>query len=406
LTEAAGSPWRIGGTPRRVEDARLLRGLGRYTEDVVPPGALHAVFLRSPHAAARILSVDAAAARDVAGVVAVVTGPDLADVAPLPCLVPRSLPGGAPMPRPPYRALATDAVRHVGDPVAMVVATSAAAARDGAEAVLVDYDPLPAVTEAEAALAPDAPPVWPGLPAGNLCFEFRAGDADAVAAALAAAPHVVTFDARISRVCGAAMEPRAAVAEWDEAEGRLTLRSGTQSPHGLRDLLAAALGLPAGALRVVSPDMGGAFGLRGQPTQEHLALLWAARRLRRPIRWAADRTEAMLSDPHARDTHNRIELGVDAEGSFLALRVTSSANLGAYLATLGPHSSTNNLGGLAGVYRTPRIAATVRGVFTNTQPLAPYRGAGGPRRPTRSSAPSTSRPTGSGLTGWRSAAAT
>ncbi len=375
---APATPWRIGGAPRRIEDLRLLRGLGRYGDDTTPREALHAAFLRSPHGAARIRAMETAAARDLPGVVAVFTGEDLAAVAPLPCLVPRNLPDGAPMPRPPWRALATEAVRHVGDAVAMVVATTAAAARDGAEAIAVEWDPLPAVTEAEAALAPDAPEVWPGVAPGNLCFEFRAGDHERVAAAIAAAPEVVTFDARISRVCGAAMEPRAATAEWDEADRRFTLRTGTQGPHGLRDLLAAALGVPVTALRLVSPDMGGAFGLRSHPTPEHLCLLWAARALNRPLRWTADRTEAMLSDPHARDTHNRIELALDRDGTFLALRVTTTANLGAYLATLGPHSSTNNLGGLAGVYRTPAIAATVRGAFTNPQPLAPYRGAGRP----------------------------
>jgi carbon-monoxide dehydrogenase large subunit len=374
----ADREFRIGGAPRRIEDARLLRGLGRYSDDATPAGALHAVFLRSPHAAARVLSVDGTAARAVPGVVSVIVGADLADVAPLPCLVARMLPDGSPMPRPPYRALATDVARHVGDPVAMVVATSRAAARDGAEAIEVEWSPLPAVTDAAAALATGAPPVWPDLPAGNLCFEFRLGDHAAVASAIANADHVISFDARISRVCGAAMEPRAAIAEWDEAEQRFTLRTGTQGAHGLRDLLAAALGVASSDLRVISPDMGGAFGLRGQPTQEHLALLWAARALRCPIRWVADRTEAMLSDPHARDTHNRIELALDGDGIFRGLRVTTVANLGAYLATLGPHSSTNNLGGLAGVYRTPVIAATVRGAFTHTQPLAPYRGAGRP----------------------------
>jgi carbon-monoxide dehydrogenase large subunit len=375
---AAATPWRIGGAPRRVEDQRLLRGLGRYSEDVAPRDALHAVFLRSPHGAARIAGMDTAAASDVPGVVAVFTGADLSEIAPLPCLVPRTLPDGSPMPRPPWRALATEAARHIGDAVAMVVATSATAARDGAEAIVVDWDPLPAVAEAEAALAPGAPEVWPGLAPGNLCFEFKAGDQAKVASAIAAAPHVVAFDARISRVCGAAMEPRAATAEWDEAEGRFTLRTGSQGPHNLRDLLATALGVPATSLRLVAPDMGGAFGLRSHPTPEHLCLLWAARALRRPVRWTADRTEAMLSDPHARDTHNRIELALDRDGTFIALRVTTTANLGAYLATLGSHSSTNNLGGLAGVYRTPAIASVVRGAFTNTQPLAPYRGAGRP----------------------------
>jgi carbon-monoxide dehydrogenase large subunit len=375
---APPSPWRIGGAPRRVEDARLLRGLGRYGDDIAAPGALHAAFLRSPHAAAGIGGIGTAAARAVPGVVAVFTAADMAGIAPLPCLVPRQLPDGAPMPRPPWHALARDAARHVGDAVAMVVAATQAAARDGVEALEVNWQPGPAVTEAEAALAPGAPEVWPGLAPGNLCFEFRQGDHAAVAAALAAAPHVVRLEARISRLCGTPMEPRAALAEYDAADGRFTLTCGTQGPHSLRDLLAAAMGIPASALRLVSPDMGGGFGLRSHPTPELICLLHAARALGRPVRWTADRSEALLSDPHARDTHNRIELALDADGTFLALRVTTIANMGAYLATLTPHSSTNNLGGLAGVYRTPLIAATVRGAFTHTQTTAPYRGAGRP----------------------------
>ncbi len=372
------SLWRIGAAPRRVEDQRLLRGLGRYVDDLAPRDALHAVFVRSPHAAARILAMDTAPALALPGVLRVVTAADLAEIAPLPCLVPRNLPDGTPMPRPPWRALPEGAARHVGDAVAMVVATSAAAARDGAEALVIDWDPLPAVTDAVEALAEGAPPVWGELPAGNLCFEYKLGNHAGVAEAIARAPHVVTFDARISRVTGVPMEPRAVVAEYDPVEARFTLRTGAQGPHSLRDLLAAAMGIPQTALRLVAPDMGGGFGLRSHPTPEHLCLLWAARALGRPVRWLADRTEVMLSDPHARDTHNRITLALDSDGTFLALRVETVANLGAYLAILTPHSSTNNLGGLAGVYRTPLIATAVRGAFTNCQPHAPYRGAGRP----------------------------
>ncbi len=372
------TPWRIGGAPRRVEDRRLLRGLGRYGDDIAAPGTLHAAFVRSPHAAARIGGIAAAPALTLPGVVAVFTAPDMAGIAPLPCLVARSLPGGAPMPRPPWHALAREAARHVGDAVAMVVATDPQSARDGAEAVMVDWEPLDAVTEAEAALAPGAPEVWPGLAPGNLCFEFRLGDEAAVAEAIARAPHVVAFDARISRVCGTPMEPRVALAEYHAEDDRFTLTCGTQGPHSLRDLLAAAMGIPVTSLRVVAPEMGGGFGLRSHPMPEMLCLLHAARALGRPVKWKADRSEAMLTDPHARDTHNRIELALDDAGRFLALRVTTIANMGAYLSTMTPHSSTNNLGGLAGVYRTPRIAAVVRGAFTNTQTTAPYRGAGRP----------------------------
>ncbi|MDW8397051.1 MAG: xanthine dehydrogenase family protein molybdopterin-binding subunit [Acetobacteraceae bacterium] len=368
----------IGAPVRRVEDLRLLRGLGRYTDDLDLPGALHAVFVRSPYASARILAVDVSAALALPGVVAAYTGADLAHLAPLPCLVPRQLPDGRPMPRPPYRALAVGAARHVGDPVAMVVAETRAAALDAAEAVAVEYDPLPAVTDPAEALSPDAPAVWPDLPDGNLAFRFALGDEAAVAAALARAAHVVSLDFRMSRITANPMEPRAALAEWDPGTERFTLRSGLQNPHGTRDALAAVFGVPAGSVRVISPDMGGGFGMRGQPTQEHVALLFAARALGRPVRWAATRTEAIQSDPHARDQTSTVELALDAEGHFLALRCRTVANMGAYLALMGPLPPTNNLGGLAGVYRTPAISAEVLGVFTHTQPTAPYRGAGRP----------------------------
>jgi carbon-monoxide dehydrogenase large subunit len=368
----------IGTSVRRVEDLRLLRGLGRYTDDLDAPGALHAVFLRSPHAAAVIRGTDAAAARDMPGVVAVFTAEDVGGLGPFPCLVPRQLPDGRPMPRPPYRTLAHGAVKHVGDPVAMVVAETRAQALDAAEAVQVEYDPLPAVTDPAEALAPDAPAVWPDFPDRNLAFRFAVGDAAAVAAAFARAAHVVSLDFRMSRITANPMEPRAAIAEWDPGSERFTLRSGLQNPHVVRDLTAAILALPSGSLRVISPDMGGAFGMRGQPTQEHAALLFAARALLRPVRWAATRSEAIQSDPHARDQASTVELALDPDGHFLALRCRTVANMGAYLALMGPLPPTNNLGGLAGVYRTPAIAAEVIGVFTHTQPTAPYRGAGRP----------------------------
>jgi carbon-monoxide dehydrogenase large subunit len=370
----------MGQPVRRFEDVRLLRGRGSYTDDAVPAAALHVAFLRSPHAHAAIGGIDTAAARALPGVVAVLTGADwVADgLAGLPCAVPRQRPDGTPMPRPPYLPLAHEAAKHVGDPVAMVVATSRHAARDGAEAIEVDWQTLPAVTGASAALEPGAPAVWPDLCPDNLCFRFALGDAAAVAAGFARAAHSVTLPFRISRISANPMEMRAAVAEWDSIAGRWTLRTGCQGPHSLRDSLAPVLGATPSDLRIVSPDMGGAFGLRSHPTQELAALLWASRRLDRPLRWAADRSEALLSDAHARDNDSVVELALDDEGRFLALRIRTVANLGAYLALLTPHSSTNNLGGLAGTYRTPAIFAEVLGAFTNTQPTAPYRGAGRP----------------------------
>jgi carbon-monoxide dehydrogenase large subunit len=370
----------IGHSVRRVEDLRLLRGLGRYTDDLRAEDALHCVFLRSPHAHARIVAIDTAAARAMPGVVAVLTGAEWAadGLGTLPCVVPRNRPDGSPMPRPPYPPLATGAVKHVGDPVAAIIATSRAAARDAMEAVEVEWEELPAVTSGVEALRPGAPVVWPGLCDDNLCFRFTLGDQAAVEAAFARAAHRVSLDFRISRVSAAPMEPRAAIAEWDVAEERWTLRTGTQQPHGLRDTLAPVLKASAAQLRVIAGDMGGGFGLRSNPTAEQAVLLWAARRLNRPVRWTGDRFEVLAGEAHARDNDSTVELALDAEGTFLALRIRTIAALGAYLALMTPHSSTNNLGGLAGVYRTPLIFAETLGVFVNAPPVLPYRGAGRP----------------------------
>lgn len=371
------TPGGIGAAIPRIEDRRLLRGLGRYTDDHAVPGALHLVLVRSPYAHAAFSAIDSTAALAMPGVAGVITGVDLVGLGTLQTSVQRHLPDGSPMPRPPYRVLATDRARFVGDPVAAVLAETRAQARDAAEAVLVDWQELPSVTDAAAAF--DAgPEVWPELAPGNLCFLFRQGDKAATDAAFARAAHVVRQPMRISRVGATPMEPRAAIGAWDAATERYTLTSGVQVPHKLRDELAVLLGVPSSALRVVSPDMGGAFGMRGAPTQEHALVLWAARRFGRPVRWAADRTEAFLSDFHARDNFSTVELALDRDGIFLGLRVTTVANLGAYLSFNTPHSSTNNLGGLAGTYRTPHIFSEVRGAFTNCQPTAPYRGAGRP----------------------------
>lgn len=371
------TPGGIGAAVPRIEDRRLLRGLGRYTDDHATEGGLHLVFVRSPHAHAAISAIDGTEALAMPGVAGVITGTDLAGLGTLQTSVQRHLPDGRPMPRPPYRVLATDRARFVGDPVAAVLAETRAQARDAAEAVAVDWQELPSVTDAVAALD-GGPEVWQELAPDNLCFLFRQGDSAATDAAFARAAHVVRQDMRISRVGATPMEPRAAIGAWDPSTERFTLTSGVQVPHKLRDELALLLGVPASALRVVSPDMGGAFGMRGAPTQEHALVLWAAREFGRPVRWAADRTEAFLSDFHARDNFSTAELALDADGIFLGLRVTTVANLGAYLSFNTPHSSTNNLGGLAGTYRTPHIFSEVRGAFTNCQPTAPYRGAGRP----------------------------
>ena len=371
----------IGSATVRYEDARFLTGRGRYTDDVHPPGAAFMAVVRSPHASAAIRAIDTSAARAAPGVLAVLTGVDLdADgLGTLQTSVPRNKPDGTPMARPPYRLLATDAVRFAGDAIAIVVGTTPHAAQDGAELVTVNYDPLPAVTDVVAATEPGAPAVWPGLVPDNVSFLFRQGNAAATEAAFAAAHHVSTFEFRISRVSANPMEPRNATAAYDALDDSYVLHAGMQAPHKMRSEIAEhTLRIPVNRLRVVSPDMGGAFGMKGSPYPEYSLALWAAKRTGRPVRWQATRSESLVSDYHARDNVSRVQLALDADGRFLALRIETLANLGAYLGFNTPHSSTNNLGGLAGVYRTPYIFAEVRGVFTNTQPNAPYRGAGRP----------------------------
>jgi carbon-monoxide dehydrogenase large subunit len=378
MTQPSPAPG-IGAAVPRIEDVRLLRGLGRFTDDHRFADTLHLVILRSPHAHAAIAAIDTAAASRMPGVHAALTARDLQGLGDFVTTVERRRRDGSPMPRPPYRPLAQDCAKFVGDPVAAIVAITRAQAQDAIEAIAVDWRTLPAVADASAALQPGAPLVWPELAPDNEAFLFTLGDRAATDAACAGAAHLVRLDFRISRVTAAPMEPRAAIGLWDAGAERYTLVSGVQIPHKVREHLARhTLRVPEHALRVISPDMGGAFGMRGAPTQEHALVLAAARLLDRPVRWVADRTEAFLSDFHARDNHSTVELALDAEGSFLALRISTIAALGAYLSFNTPHSSTNNLGGLAGVYRTPTIFAEVRGAFTNAQPTAPYRGAGRP----------------------------
>ena len=369
----------IGAPVRRVEDLRFLRGAGRFVDDVAAPGAAHLVLLRSPHAAARIDAIQVEAARAMPGVLLVLTAAEITELGVLRCVTPRHRRDGRPLAQTPWRMLAADQVRYVGDPVAAVVAETPAVALDAAEAIAVDYTPLPCVTDLAEAVRPGAPAVWPDLAPDNESFVFRLGDFAAVEAAFASAAHVVRFDFRITRVSANPMEPRNALASHDPIEDRYTLVTGTQLPHVMRNEIAEhALGIPSNRLRVIAPDVGGGFGMKESPFQEYVLALHAAKRLGRPVRWTATRTESFLSDTHARDNLSTAELALSAEGDFLAFRVRTLCNLGAYLAWQGPVSSTNNVGGLAGVYRTPHICTEVRGIFTHTQPTAPYRGAGRP----------------------------
>ena len=345
----------VGQGVPRWEDPRLLRGGGRYSDDLNRPRQVWGHVLRSPHANARIDAVDTAAAEAAPGVLGVWTGEDYAasGLGNLPCVVPRQKPDGSPMFTPPNAPLRLGAVKMVGDPVAWIVADTPDRARDAAELVAVAYTPLPSVTATADALADGAAAVWDEAP-GNVCFVFELGDGDGADRAFAEAAHVARVDLAISRVSVAPMEPRACIGEYDRFEDRYTLRTGTQGPHGVRQALAGPVfGIPQNRLRVVSEDMGGAFGMRSAPYPENVLCLWTARLLDRPVKWTGDRTESFQSDDQARDNLSAVELALDADGAFLALRVSTVANLGAYLTLLGPHSSTNNLGSLSNTNRTP-----------------------------------------------------
>jgi carbon-monoxide dehydrogenase large subunit len=371
----------IGSSTRRVEDLRLTRGLGRYVDDIRISDETHMVVVRSPHAAARIVGIDTAAAAGLPGVLAVLTGADFAadGLGHLDTCILRNRRDGSPMAHPPYPVLCTDSVHYAGDPVAIVVAETLHLASDAAERVDVDYEILESVTDVVAAAEPDAPAVWPDEAPDNECFFFELGDRARVEAAFGRAHHVTSVDFRVSRVSANPLEPRNAIGVYDQSNGRYTLYSGTQIPHKVRDELAQkTFFIPSHQIRVISPDVGGAFGMKGSPFPEEAMVLWASRKVGRPVRWKATRSESLLSDHHARDNVTTAELALDEEGNFLAFRVRTLANLGAYLGFYTPHPPTNNLGGLAGVYRTPAIHVEVRGIFTNTQPTAPYRGAGRP----------------------------
>ena len=366
---------------RRVEDPRLLRGHGAYTDDISLPGTLHGVVVRSPHAAARILSIDTAAAAATPGVVAVYSFADLkADgIGPLPCAVRLTNRDGSKQITPSRPALADGAVRHVGDPVAFVVAERLQAARDGAEALMVDYETLPSITDLGAAMDPASPQVWQQAPR-NVCFDWEIGQKEATEAAFASAAHVSRLTVVNNRIVVASMEARAALAEYDPPTSRWTLRTNTQGGWSIKQMLGESVFLTgAGSFRVITPDVGGGFGMKLFLYPEHVLTCYAARKLGRPVRWTSERSEDFLSDTHGRDNITLGEIALDADGRFLALRSRNVANMGAYLSNFGPFIPTMaGTGVLAGVYGFKAIYANVLGVFTNTPPVDAYRGAGRP----------------------------
>jgi len=370
----------IGAPLRRVEDRRFLLGRGRFVADIEVPGALACVLVRSPHAHARIQNIEVAAAKAAPGVAAVFTGADMAadGVEPMrPLWIIKSR-DGTPMAQPPRYALARETVRFVGEPVAAVIAETREQAADAAELVTIDYAPLPAVTDARAAQDKGAPLLHAAAP-GNVCFRWARGDEAAMRAAFKNAPHKVTVDLVNNRLIGAAIEPRAVFAASEPGTGKLTLVSATQAPHHIRKQVAEQLAIPESALRVISPDVGGGFGYKGKVYPEESIVVWAARRLGRPVRWIATRAESFLADNQARDHLTHAELAFDADGHFLALHVQTSAALGGYLSTFGANIPSAIYTGLfAGGYRTPAIFVESTGVFTNTTQTDAYRGAGRP----------------------------
>jgi len=368
-------------TPRRLEDARLLKGAGRYLDDLALARQSYAFFLRSPHAHADIKSIDVAAARDMPGVLGVFTGDDLANagIGNVPCMAPLKNRDGTSFVPPPRPALARGRVRFAGEAVAVVVAERLEDARDAAEAIVVDYAPLPAVGDIAAAIAPGAPQVWPAAP-GNIAFDWTIGDEAKTKAAFAKAARTVEIDIVNNRLIPNSLEPRGAIADYARGEDRLTLHCSTQGSFGMRRVLANEIfKIPESQLRVVTGDVGGGFGMKIFVFPEYVAVLFAARALERPVRWISDRSEAFLTDTHGRDHLTKASAAVDANGKILGLHVKTNPNLGAYCSQYSTFVATAaGATMLVGVYAIEAAFVEYKGVFSNTAPVDAYRGAGRP----------------------------
>ncbi len=371
----------IGARVQRKEDYRFLTGAGQYTDDVALQGQTYAAFVRSPHAHAKIRKIDLQKAKSAPGVVGIFTGQDLADakIGGLPCGWLITDVNGQPMKEPAHPCIVADKARHVGDQVAVVIAETLQQARDAAELVEVDYEVLPAIVDPAKARAKGAPSVHDAAP-DNTCYVWSIGDKAAIDAAFSKAAHVTKLDFVNNRLIPNAIEPRAANAVYSRAEESYTLYVASQNPHVERLLMTAfVLGLPENKVRVVAPDVGGGFGSKIYLYAEDVVVTWAAKQLNRPVKWTAERSESFLSDAHGRDHVTTAELALDKDGSFLAMRVHTTANLGAYLSTFASCIPTILYATLlAGQYKTPLIYCEVTAVFTNTTPVDAYRGAGRP----------------------------
>ncbi|MEQ8247988.1 MAG: xanthine dehydrogenase family protein molybdopterin-binding subunit [Alphaproteobacteria bacterium] len=373
----------IGQAVKRKEDDTLLIGKGRYIDDINVAGQAHAYVLRSPHANAKILSIDSADAQTMPGVLGIYVGADVEDIGPLPCAVDTMFEfkrrNGSKRFFPTHHVLARTHVRHVGDPVAFIVAENRLQAKDAAEAILVDYDILPSVTDTAAALAPDAPVIYSEQTDGNDAFLFTMGDAAAIDATFATAHRTVRFKHVNQRIIAASMEPRGCIGEYDAANDRYTLHTNTQSVYRNRAICAEMLGIEESQVHVTCPDVGGSFGMKGMPYPEQPLVMMAAKRLGRPVKWYSDRSEAFLSDTQGRDLVVDAELALDAGGHFLAVRVHSVGSMGAYASNFGPMIlSAGSVRMLPGVYRVPQVYAEVEVSITNKVFTDAYRGAGRP----------------------------
>ncbi|MBS0540223.1 MAG: xanthine dehydrogenase family protein molybdopterin-binding subunit, partial [Proteobacteria bacterium] len=360
----------IGRSIRRVEDARFLTGRGCYVDDITNPEALWGHVLRSPHAHATISRIDIVHAKAMAGVHGVYVAADLADLGPMPCMA-----AVKPLIVPPRSALANGRVRHVGDPVAFIVADNAEIARNAAELIEIDYGALPSVVDGRAALAADAPALWNEAP-GNRAFHVEKGNAAAVAEAMRTAAHVVEIDVMNNRVIVSPLEPRAGIARYDAVTDTFDLELTGQGLHGIRRQLAEfVFKMPAEKFRLHAPDVGGGFGMKNFLYPEWILLPWAARKLGRAVRWTADRAEEFVAGAQGRDIAARAKMALDASGKILAMDIEMVANLGAYLSGNGPGASAVAASTAhGGVYDIPAIHVDVRGAFTNTVPVDAYRG--------------------------------
>ncbi|QHT70390.1 xanthine dehydrogenase family protein molybdopterin-binding subunit [Rhodocytophaga rosea] len=370
----------IGKSVKRVEDKRFITGRGKYTDDIILPLQTYASFVRSPYAHARILSVDIEAAKAMPGVLAIYTGADVADINGVPCGWLVNFKNGTPMKEPKHPLLVADKARHVGDAVAVVIAETQEKAKDAAQMVMVDYEELPAVVNAAEAVKPGMPSVHDIAP-DNICYDWELGNPKAeVDEAMSKAAHITSLEFVNQRLVPNAIEPRSYNAQYDSTSERYTLYTSTQNPHLIRLLMCAfVLGIPEHKVKVVGPDVGGGFGSKIFHYTEEALLTWASKKLKRPVKWTAERTESFLTDAHGRDHITKAEMGFDKDGNILALRVNTYANMGAYLSTFSTCVPTYLHGTLLqGLYTTPKINVDVTAVFTHTTPVDAYRGAGRP----------------------------